>query len=149
MQASAIQTAGILIKEFATSPSVTDAGGVTRMVGAPVLCGQHVACGPTPSVSSAFSQETQFIELTVGLHLDRNHAEEDRAIHYQLGNDPLPTLISLWQEGNLPAPTIPLANGARVVLPVGPGSRIAFLGANLGTHGTERHPPTPDFAKSA
>jgi hypothetical protein len=135
-----MQAAGVSIKEFATNPQTKGADGVMRMLGSPVLAEQQVSIGASPTESAAFSQETHFIELAVGLKLDPNRGGQERHIHYELGLDPRAELVKNWKAGALPAPTIPLENGARIVLEVGPGSRIAFLGENLGVHDAPRSP---------
>jgi hypothetical protein len=125
--------AGILLKEYATDPSI----GMPQP-----LCEQHVACGPAPSVSQPFSQQTRFIVLKLGTSPPHN---EDRAVHCEIGLDPLPSLIADWRAGTLGEPLGPLSNEP-VVREVGPGARLAVLGLNLGSHD---HPPSPTFPDSA
>jgi hypothetical protein len=134
-------SAGILIKEYASDPSTTDAQGVTRMnAGAPVLCEQHVACGPSPAESAPFSQQTRFIVMTLGTSEPHN---DDRAVHVEIGLDPFPSLVARWRDGALaraaPADSLDLP----CVRAVGPGARLAVLGLNLGSHG---HPVSPTMS---
>jgi hypothetical protein len=109
---------GIRLEEFETNPTVLGGGQSLRR--------HMLACGPSPSVSEAFGATTQFVELTIGFDA-HNGIPEGFAIHHEIGLDPLADLIDHWKGGALPTPTIPIANGARVVFPVGPGSRIAVL----------------------
>jgi len=126
--------AGILFREFALDPSIPSNDN-------PVLCEQHVACGPAPSVSEAFSQRTRFIVLTLGTSAPHN---DDRAVHVEIGLDPLPSLIARWRKGDLDraAPSDSLDPLNPVVRAVGPGARLAAIGLNLGSHG---HPASPTF----
>jgi hypothetical protein len=130
---SKIINAGLLLKEFATDPRTRGADGVTRLLGAPVLCEQHVACGPTPSVSQALTQDTRCVEVTVGLSAPDGLYPES-AIYHHIGTDSLAELIEMWKGGTLPTSTIPAQNGARAYLDVGGGACIAFLGASLTPH---------------
>src|SRR5258707_14377985 len=78
-----IINAGIILKEFAVDPAT---------IGAQPLRQQSVACGPTPSLSDSFTQMTRFVELTIGFYAP-NGLNAGSAIHYQLGVDPLATLV--------------------------------------------------------
>jgi hypothetical protein len=128
--------AGILIREFETDPSSTTPK---------LLCEQQVNCGPAPSVSQPFSPQTRFIVIKLGVSEPLN---ENRAVHCENGLDPLPSLIARWKKGDLDPAThsgINLNPHEPLVRSVGPGSRMAVLGLNLGHPG---HPPSPQFIKT-
>jgi hypothetical protein len=122
-------SADYLISEYASDPSFP--GGQP-----PVLCQQGIGCGPAPSISQEFSQETNFISMRLGehvpppSHVTQTGIVKDRTIYFELGLDPLPTLVDKWRSGALGDQTLPVSNEL-VILPVGRGSRIAILGINM------------------
>jgi hypothetical protein len=121
-------SAGFLIKEYSSDP---------RLPGAPppVLAEQHVGVGTHPTESQDFSQQTNFIELKLGVDDFKGR------LHHEIGTHPLETLVAKWQQGRLVDSEIPFKHATRHVLPVGRGSRIAFLG--LGRSSDPQQPAAP------
>lgn len=107
--------AAIHLKEYASAPSVLANGAQLFTVNP--ICEQDVACGPSPSASAAFSQQTHYIQITLGTDQLPYALPGSKKVFYSLG---LTGVISLTNQ-------IPVADYSTLIVAVGPGSRIAFV----------------------